>query len=116
MEARVKSVVNDNIWDQADIQWKGNCYEVNKVKEKPYDLCEGKAPYSTALLYFQNPANYRQVFSESYAKFVPLAHAPDNTYKLKLPSGNENIYTYNSQGLQKAVINDAIVQLTFLRK
>ncbi len=116
VKARVKNVVNDEIWDKSNIRWKGNCYRIKKDEEDPYQLCHNKARYSTACLYFRAPKGRSELFSENYANFIPIEEKSSGKYALKLPSGNTNYYYYDNKSLQKAIINDAMVQLKFVKE
>lgn len=115
-KAEVKSIVNDNVWDYSNLKWQKDCYQVSKEDEEPYKLCKEQAAYSTACLYFKEPKEYSRIFSESYTQYVPIKGNRTDGYTLKLPSGNDNYYHYDEEGLKKAVINDAVIQLTFIRE
>ncbi len=115
-KAEVKNTVNDNVWDHSKLKWQKDCYSVDKMDEEPYKLCKKQAPYSTACLYFKAPTNHSQIFSESYSQYIPIKGNKADGYTLKLPSGNDNYYHYDSKGLKKAVINDTIIQLKLIRQ
>lgn len=115
-QANLKNSVNDNLRDFSSIQWEGSHYKVMKANDT-FKLHKEKALFSTACLYFQEPINRSEVFSENYLEYIPIEKVEADQYKLKLPSGNSNLYYYNERDeLEKAVIRDALVQFTFERK
>lgn len=115
-EARIKNTVNNNIRDYSTLDWQGDHYHVTKQNES-FKLNKKQARFSTACLYFEEPQERSTVFSENYLDYIPIEKIEQNQYKLKLPSGNSNLYYYNEQKeLEKAIIRDAILQFSFERK
>ncbi|MCC5945633.1 MAG: hypothetical protein JJT94_11915 [Bernardetiaceae bacterium] len=50
--------------------------------------------YSIATMYFVEPINETQIFSEKYGVFCPLTQNSDGFYVIHLPNGNETRYRY----------------------
>jgi hypothetical protein len=113
-KAFIRTAVNQSNWDSTSIRWQDSRYYIKKLGEEPYYLNEPKCTLSTACLYFRRPAE-GQVFSEQYSKSVTVKQVKPNVYRLKLPSGNANVYYYDDQGLKKVVVNDTPVQIRFVR-
>lgn len=68
-----------------------------------YQLIEGRdtqqlnhssISYSMLMLYFQEPVQQTQVYSDAFQKFLTIKKAGDHAYRVDLPDGNHNIYRF----------------------
>ena len=113
-KAFIRTAVNQNTWDSTSIRWQDSRYRIKQQGEESYYLNKAQCTLSTACLYFSRPSE-GQVFSEQYRELVAVTQVKPDVYKLKLPSGNANMYYYDEQGLKKVVVNDTPVQIRFVR-
>ncbi len=51
---------------------------------------------SISTLYFTEPLNLEKIFSENFLRYVPLQNKGQGTYKILLPDGHVNSYTYKN--------------------
>lgn len=56
----------------------------------------GKIKFTVSKLYFYEPVNLSKIYSERHLKFCTIIKQNDGRYKLVLPNGNVNYYTYKS--------------------
>jgi hypothetical protein len=63
--------------------------KTGSIKNKPINS-------NLILLYFYEPVNLRQVYSGNFQQFVDVRPVGDHTYKIDLPDGNYNYYTYRN--------------------
>lgn len=47
-------------------------------------------------LYYKEPVNVKEVYSERFAQMCGVKKLPDGTYSVALPDGKEGIYTYKN--------------------
>lgn len=52
--------------------------------------------YNMLLLYTNIPEKITKVYSDNYQKLLDIEKVESNKYKLRLPDGNSNYYTYNN--------------------
>lgn len=69
---------------------------------------------SIATLYFSEPTNIEKIFSENFLRFVPLQFEDSGTYKIVLPDGHVNHYTYQN-GLCTQVVMETQLSTVFLK-
>src|SRR3569833_1935450 len=48
------------------------------------------------LMYLQEPAGLSQVYSDNFQQFVQVKQVSSHTYRIYLPDGNYNFYTYTN--------------------
>ena len=56
----------------------------------------GSIEYNIARLYSQEPVNIRSVYSDAFQQFLAIEKMEDHKYKIKLPDGNYNHYSYHN--------------------
>lgn len=72
--------------------------------------------YSVLNLYFFEPENVKEVFSDNTEKMIGLQKTANKTYKLLLPDGDCTYY-YNETGLcSKVIVNKTWYTLEFILK
>jgi hypothetical protein len=71
------------------------------IKNKPINS-------NLILLYFSEPLNLRQVYSGNFQQFVDVKPVGDHTYKIDLPDGNYNYYTYQNGICVKVEVHNSM--------
>jgi hypothetical protein len=56
----------------------------------------GSIEYNIARLYCQEPVNIRSVYSDAFQQFLAIEKIDNHKYKIKLPDGNYNHYSYHN--------------------
>lgn len=87
--------VNDNQHHHSEVKWDGNQYLIFKEGEKT-DSIQKPIHYSSMQLYFQEPKDQRQVFSEQFGRWqsIDLVDGKSSAYILD-KKGNKNKYYYH---------------------
>lgn len=71
--------------------------------------------WTTARMYFEEPVNQRTIFVESVLKACPLKCVGSGLYKLTLPGGKVNTYTYRNGKLEEIHVDRSFFDLVFKR-
>jgi hypothetical protein len=103
MEATSQNNVNGEQKEYARVQWTGQHYTVNMNGE--HSVLQQNIHSSLNSLYFQEPVNARQVFSERFATFLTIKTIKPHTYELTLPDGRKNYYWYTNGILTQVEVN-----------
>ncbi|MDQ6755798.1 MAG: hypothetical protein M3004_02575 [Bacteroidota bacterium] len=85
----------------------GNCYKLMNNGVSKMVTCS-PIQYNTLLLYNKVPQNINKVYSDNFQKLLDIKKVEENKYKLSLPDGNFNYYTYKN-----GVCNKVIIERTF---
>ena len=90
--------MNKNKEDSASMELINNTYKCYKYPDKNFDLSNADISYFSAKMYFEEPVNIKSVFSERFLEYCPIEALGNHKYKLSLPNGKDNIYTYDAEG------------------
>jgi hypothetical protein len=93
---------------------KGQTYEWTgkRNKEKPsYPIT-----HSILSLYIQEPTGQASVFSDTHGENIPLTKIATGKYRLDLPNGNVNYYSYTDGVCTLVEIHHSFVQIQLLLK
>ncbi len=91
----VSRVINGNEKSIRETRSLNNAYEL--VKEGKISTLPHKAiTYNVMSLYFEEPVNTTSVYSDNYQRFLPIKKMKPHTYRMLLPDGNYNYYTYTN--------------------
>lgn len=108
--------MNNDLEDSTAINQEHNNYHVFQYPHKSYILYSTDLRFSTAKLYFQEPEGIQEVYSERFLQYCRLEAQEDHRYKLYLPDGKVNYYTYEDNELVKVVIERTWFNLEFRKK
>lgn len=86
--------VKDNVTEIATMAWNGTQYLIHKGEE----VLKLSQPlhFSAVQLYFQEPKNKPQIFSERMGEYCRFTCTADGVYECKTPNGVTNIYRYKN--------------------
>jgi len=70
--------------------------------------------YNMLLLYVYVPEKINKVYSDNYQKLLDIQKVESNKYKLSLPDGNYNYYTYNDNVCTKVDIERTFFAIQFV--
>ena len=112
IKASTRNMVNDNVRNSSRVTWNGAHY-VLEVKDEQSVLKNTKITYSLSSMYFSEPVQVRQVFSERYGKFLPVKPVGEHRYELTMPDGKKNYYQYVNGICQSVEVNHSMGQVNF---
>ena len=70
--------------------------------------------YSTLLLFTNIPETIYQVYSDNFQKLLDIKKVEENKYRLTLPDGNYNYYTYKNGVCSKVDIERTFFTVQFV--
>ena len=88
-----ESALNDNA-DVVTTSHKGNEYLLSKDGKS--SSLRDKISFTVSKLYFYEPKNVSSIYSERHLSFCTITPVKENMYRLVLPNGNVNYYTYKA--------------------
>jgi|GEM_PF-4830240 len=88
--------VNDNQHYHSEVKWDGNQYQIFKEGEKA-DSIQAPVRYSSIQLYFQEPHDHEEVFSEQFGRWQPINRVEGKSSMYILDKQkNKNKYQYQN--------------------
>ncbi|RYY16189.1 MAG: hypothetical protein EOO04_27375 [Chitinophagaceae bacterium] len=67
--------------------------------------------YNLMRMYCLEPVNISKVYSDNYQKFLPITKIKQHTYKVVLPDGNYNYYSYSNGICSKVEVFNTIYNM-----
>lgn len=94
IHSSVKQISNGKIQVSSDTRWDGTKYVI-KTLEGTRKIKEKFIGYNLAMLYFVEPVNNTEIWSDSYCHFLSINLTRKHSYKLVTPEGKISFYTFN---------------------
>jgi len=113
--AEVHRFVNKKKKLTSTTQFIENHYELKKDKEKVITL-KSNIPATVTWLYFNEPTEKTEIFSETFLTFLKFKQIAASVYKTTLPDGDVMTYTYRSGVLQRVEIESGYGEVVFKLK
>lgn len=85
-------------------QYKNNAYELI-TESKKQTINNVDISFNLAMLYFLEPVNVKNIYSDYYQQLIEIKNLSNNAYKLQLPNGDYNIYYYNNKVCSKVEVH-----------
>lgn len=104
---------NEEMKEQSQIKRSGENYSGFRAPDQNIKI-KGGISFSTAKLYFEEPHGIDSVFSESYLAYCKLENLGNSRYKLYMPDGNFNYYTYTDNKLKEILVERSMFDLRFV--
>ncbi|MES2690950.1 MAG: DUF6134 family protein [Bacteroidota bacterium] len=135
--ASVKKIVtfdvlsrDEAMFDNGVLMWSSVYREVNgkehenkktKLNNSNYDLhngdnkttLSGKITGNMINLYVNEPANEKQIYSDSHQQFVNVSQTAPHVYAIDLPDGSHNTYQYTNNVCSKVSISTRFYDISF---
>ncbi|MGX5820127.1 DUF6134 family protein [Chitinophaga lutea] len=89
-----------------------NGYAVTKRGTKT-KLSEAAIKFSVADLYFTEPRDINEIYSETLGQMIPIRSLGEGRYDLQLPEGKHNLYTYRKGSLHEVEVNHSLGKAYF---
>ena len=107
--------VNGNVKADRNTQLSGNSYEVNERSGKT-TLNLLPVTFNTLCMYFQEPVNLKQVYSDNQQSFLDIRKEPDGAYTINFPDGSTNSFYYSSGVCYKVKVESTFYSAVLLLK
>ncbi len=85
--------INDNTKVNKLTIYRNDHYEINKDKSSA-QVKFNKIAYNQLSLYFFEPMNISEVYSDNYEQYLKIKKNGKNCYLIEFPDGNKNYYNY----------------------
>lgn len=105
--------INGEITANKQLIYNGKSYElIEDGKRKLLSIM----PISNNLLtiYFQEPINIGQVYSDNFQCILNIEKKSKGEYKISLPDGNENYYYYTNGVCSRVIVNHPLYSIEFI--
>ncbi len=76
-------------------------------------LKQTQISYCVGDLYFSEPKDIREVYSETLGQFLPIKQLEDKRYELSMPDGKRNMYRYEKGRLTDVEVNHQLGKAYF---
>lgn len=93
----------------------GNSYEVEDRSEKT-KLNISPVTFNTLCMYFQEPVDQKQVYSENHQCFLDIEKESDGAYRISFPDGSSNSFYYTAGVCSKVKIDNTFYSAELLLK
>ena len=81
---------------------------------KPGPVNNEMITYNLTRLYCMEPVNYKRVYSDAFQQFLPIKQIDKHKYKITLPNGNYNHYSYQNGICNKVEIYHSFYTLQMI--
>jgi len=104
--------VNEDIKADKLTIYAGDHYKINKAKDSK-SMMINNIRYNQLSLYFFEPVNIRQIYSDNFERFLTIEKKND-CYQLKLPDGNTTSYYYTNGICSKVKVEHNLFSVDFI--
>ena len=112
MSSFSKSIRNDEV-HVTSIRWQGNKYNVDR--EDGTFTVKNAVDCSTVKLFFDDPCNQHQIFSERMGEFRVIKKTGEGTYESYMQDGITYFYRYKKGKLTELEMRKGLLGSVFLR-
>lgn len=106
--------VNEDVKMNKRTLFTGNSYEV-KDNESSQVLLIKRIHYNLLSMYYKEPVNIKQVYSDSFQRLLTIEPNGTSAYKVRLPDGNNNYYYYKNGICSRIVVEHTLFTVEFIR-
>jgi len=85
----------------------GDCYQLTD-DGKISSINQKQINNNLTMMYLQEPVGLSQIYSDNFQQFVQVKQVESHTYRINLPDGNYNYYTYTNGVCSKVDIHHSL--------
>lgn len=85
----------------------GDCYQLTD-DGKISSINQKQISNNLTMMYLQEPVGLSQIYSDNFQQFVQVKQVESHTYRINLPDGNYNYYTYTNGICSKVDIHHSL--------
>ena len=105
--------INNNIKENKRTTYKGSYYEIKKgISISQVKL--SNITYNQLSLYFFEPVNISQVYSDNYEQYIKIEKRENQFYAIEFPDGNKNSYYYSNGICSKVKVEQSLFTIEFI--
>ena len=113
MQSYVYRKVNTDVKVNKYTVNQGNYYLVNNKTSAEKVMINGIG-YNMLSIYFKEPENIKQVYSDNYERLLDIENLGNHSYKVKLPGGDANYYYYTNGACTKIKAEHTLFSVEFI--
>jgi hypothetical protein len=115
ISSRFYQKINDQEPSDRAMIWKDGSYQFHGSQNN------GKLPsvpvqHTVLSLYYKEPVNIREVFSDNFQQYLPVSKTATGRYRVDLPNGYNNYYIYQQGRLVRVEVEQPFYALQFILK
>lgn len=115
ISSRFYQKINEHKQIDRGMIWKHGTYQCSG-KQNIVKLPGAPVEYTVLSLYYSEPVNIREVFSDNFQQYLPICKTSTGQYRLDLPNGNSNYYIYHQGNLVRVEVEQPFYALQFILK
>ncbi|HSC54152.1 MAG TPA: DUF6134 family protein [Phnomibacter sp.] len=112
-EARFSKTINNTSPTQHSIRTNASGYDL--VANNKQSKLDGIISFSSLLLYFKEPVQQQQIFSETHLQWLPLQKMGEGVYQIKTPDGYYTTYWFQKGVLEKVEGENMFGKVQFVK-
>ena len=93
-----------------------NKYQGYRYPNEQVELADLSISYSSVKLYFEEPVGKSEIFSERFLANCPIKVIGEGKYRLYLPNGKQNTYTYVNGELIEVFVDRTWFNIRFCKE
>lgn len=113
--SRFYQKINDNEKSDRGMIWKDGSYQASGT-QKTVKLPGLPVEHTILSLYYKEPQNIREIFSDNFQKYLPINKTSAGKYRVDLPNGSSNYYIYQQGRLVRVEVEQPFYALQFILK
>ncbi|HNP17232.1 MAG TPA: hypothetical protein PKL31_02255 [Fulvivirga sp.] len=102
--------------DSASMVLNNNKYSCFRYPDKTTIFSDSLLQFTSVKLYYTEPIGYEKIYSERFLDYCRVEKLGNHKYKIFLPNGKQNIYTYVDGILTEVFVDRTWFNLRFQRK
>jgi hypothetical protein len=115
ISSRFYQKVNDQEPSDRAMIWKDGSYQ-SRGTQNTGNLPRVPIEHTILSLYYKEPVNIREVFSDNFQQYLPVRKTNSGQYRVDLPNGNSNYYIYHQGNLVRVEVEQPFYALQFILK
>ncbi|MEP6845956.1 MAG: DUF6134 family protein [Panacibacter sp.] len=113
IRSHVYRKVNDDVKVNIYTLNQGTHYVINKTKSSEQLMISGIRDNQVSI-YFKEPVNINQMYSDSYQRFLDIKNLGNHSYTINFPGGDTNNYYYTNGICTKVKLNHSLFSAEFV--
>lgn len=105
--------INNDVKENKQTTYKGSYYEIKK-ENSVRQVKLNNVSYNQLSLYFFEPVNVSQVYSDNYEQYLRIEKKENQSYGIEFPDGNKNYYNYSNGVCSKVKVQQSLFTIEFI--
>jgi hypothetical protein len=102
--------------DSSSMYLDENKYTCFRSPDQKFVLENQQLTFTTVMLYYNEPVGVEKIYSERFLDYCPIEKLDEHKYKIYLPNGKQNYYTYVNGILTEVFVDRTWFNLRFHRE